>query len=59
MEGIAKENEWLDVHYPGHQKRGQALAYHDGKPYDIIYIVTADGEEKEVYFDISSFYGQW
>jgi len=30
-----------------------------GVTYDIITILTADGVEKEVYFDISKFYGKF
>lgn len=29
---------------------------HEGKPYDVIKIETADGVEKLIYFDISKFY---
>jgi hypothetical protein len=59
FEGISLEHQWLEARYPGYQKQGQTLMSHGGKRYDLITIITADGEEKEVYFDIASFYGNW
>jgi hypothetical protein len=56
--GIAAEREWLEAHYPGYQKMEQALTEHSGKMYDIITILTTEGVEKEIYFDITSFYGK-
>jgi predicted RNA-binding protein associated with RNAse of E/G family len=36
----------------------QSLVFHEGKPYDILHIETIDGVQKEIYFDISSFFGK-
>lgn len=57
-EGIAAEREWLDRHYPGAQITGQSLLV--GPPFmDLITISLPSGEEREVYFDISSYFGKW
>jgi len=57
-ENIPWEYAWLRENYPGHEFIMQSLAFEDGKPYDILEIKTADGETKEIYFDISSFFGK-
>jgi len=57
--GIHAEYAWIRNKYPGSKTNGQALSYHDKKPYDIINITTADNTKIEVYFDISNFYGKF
>jgi hypothetical protein len=57
--GIAMEYQWLDEHYPGYQTLSQGTTRHDGRIYDIISILTADGVRKDIYFDITSFYGKF
>lgn len=56
--GIKAEYKWLAQHYPGYKMKKQALSYHNGKPYDILYI-KHKGKKKKVYFDISNFFGKW
>lgn len=56
--GILKENEWLQEHYPGYEKGGQATTFDGDIIYDIISITTADGIELKIYFDITAFYGK-
>ena len=58
MTGIGAEYDWLKEHYPGYHPQGQTLLVSDKKPFDKIRIKTASGEEKDVYFDISHFYGK-
>jgi predicted small secreted protein len=58
MDGIAAEYAWIRNQYPGSKSLGQALVFHKKKPYDIIKILTAEGVEKSVYFDISKFFGK-
>lgn len=55
---IPKEYEWLREYYPGCVFKMQSLVFHEGKPYDILHIETIDGVQKEIYFDISSFFGK-
>ncbi|MDH5379307.1 MAG: hypothetical protein OEW75_00545 [Cyclobacteriaceae bacterium] len=56
---IPEEYEWLKKNYPGSRVSMQALANHDGKPYDILTFKTSDGETKKAYFDISNFFGKF
>jgi hypothetical protein len=56
--GVHAEYEWLKEHYPGYKSLGQSLLYKGKKPYDKLSIETASGEKKEVYFDISNFFGK-
>ncbi|MGP8215424.1 MAG: hypothetical protein ACLQQ4_07670 [Bacteroidia bacterium] len=58
-EGISAEYKWLAIHYPGYRTDSQALAEHDKHPFDILSIKTADGIPKDVYFDISNYFGKW
>ncbi len=58
-QGIADEYAWIRARYPGSKTKSQALSYNNKKSYDIIHIVTDDGKEVAVYFDISNFYGKF
>ena len=55
---VGAEYEWLRKNFPGHKVRSQRLMMHAGKPYDVLAITTRDGSERDVYFDISSFFGK-
>jgi hypothetical protein len=57
--GIAAEYAWLRNNYPGYTFKRQSLNYQKEKPYDILNIVTSQGEEKSIYFDISNFFGNY
>lgn len=57
--GIRAEYDWLKVHYPGAKTKSQSLNHKDKKSYDILNIVTADNQEKAVYFDITSTFGKF
>jgi hypothetical protein len=57
--GVKAEYKWLKEHYPGYTSKGQSLTYHDRKPYDVISIELENGEKKEIYFDISKFFGKF
>jgi len=59
MPGVDAEYAWLKKQYPGYKMQSQKLISYNKKPYDILNIVTADGEKKAVYFDISNFYGKF
>jgi hypothetical protein len=59
VNSIKAEYEWLAKNYPGYTMKMQALSQNKKKPYDILYIVTADGVEKSIYFDISKFFGKY
>jgi hypothetical protein len=57
--GVDAEYKWIRDHYPGSKTKSQALQMNNGKSYDVLTIVTADGAEKRVYFDISNFFGKF
>ena len=57
--GIAAEYDWLKKNYPGYKLLSQSLSHHNKKSYDVLSIQTADGARKEIYFDITGFFGKW
>jgi hypothetical protein len=57
--GVQAERAWLAQHYPGHTVNAQALTDSSGKKTDRIEITTADGAKREIYFDISEFFGNY
>jgi hypothetical protein len=56
--GVRAEYIWLHEHYPGHVLQGQFLRIIDGKAYDEMRIVSADGHPHIIFFDITSFFGK-
>lgn len=59
MTGVAKVYSKLKELYPGYKLVSQGSGSKNGKQYDTMRIITSNGEEKSVYFDISSFYGKF
>jgi hypothetical protein len=57
--GIKAEYNWLAINYPGYTTNSQSLSMNEKRPYDILFITTKDGAKKEVYFDISNYFGKW
>jgi hypothetical protein len=57
--GVAAEYAWLRKNYPGCRFNGQALTIKDKIPYDILDVVTAGGEKRKFYFNLSNFYGRF
>jgi predicted RNA-binding protein associated with RNAse of E/G family len=57
--GVDAEYKWLKEHFPGYSFIEQSLRNFKKKPYDVLKIKTAEGVEKEVYFDISNFFGKF
>jgi len=55
--GVHAEYQWIRDHYSGYKVVQQSLATHRKKPFDIITIEFADASRKEIYFDISKFFG--
>lgn len=49
---------WLRSRYPGHQVKEQGLMECQQHMTDRMTIVTSDGRELVVYFDVSEFYGK-
>lgn len=59
MAGVPAEYEWLKSRYPGYKIKSQKMVMHNEKPYDLLTIITQQGEEKTIYFDISSLFGKF
>ena len=61
-EGVSAEYEYLEKKYgkqPDNWNRGfQRLIDKDNKAYDVIEIIFPDGSKKEVFFNITDFYGK-
>lgn len=57
LEGIRAEKAWIDLHYPGAEVASQALITQP-KAMDILKITLPSGGTREIYFDISSFFGK-
>ena len=57
-EGVKAEYTWLRANYPGYTLKQQGLNFHKEKAYDVLHIITPEGKEKSIYFDISNFYGK-
>lgn len=56
--GVPAEYRWVAQHYPGSHVTSQAVAHHENSVYDILTVSTPDGE-REIYFDITSFFGKF
>ena len=57
FEGIKAEKAWLAEHYPGATIESQSLLM--GPPtMDLLRIALPSGETRDVYFDISSYFGK-
>lgn len=57
-QGVPEEYAWIRDHLPGFKPQMQALQFIDDKPYDLLTVRNTRGEEKVIYFDISSFFGK-
>ena len=57
--GIAAENRWIAQNMPGYRKIGQALIQGQNGIYDRISVIGPNGERKEVFFEISEFFGRY
>ena len=55
---IEAEYAWIHKNLPGAQVVSQALGSCEGKPVDILTVELPGGGTREVYFDISSFFGR-
>jgi hypothetical protein len=58
IDGIGAENRWIKKNMPGWRKSGQSLVEYKGRMYDVIEIKKS-GKTREVYFDITDFFGKF
>ncbi len=56
-DGITSEYRWLEQNYPGATLRMQSLRQAGGRMYDVLEIEIEDGTSREIWFDISDFFG--
>lgn len=56
-EGVEAEYNYLDSRYSQYELISQELIDEVSKQYDILYIRLPNGEEREVWIDITGFYG--
>lgn len=56
-DGVPLEYQWLAEHYPGYRRTRQSSLTVDGRRYDMLKIVTPDGAQRTVYFDMTSWFG--
>ena len=57
-EGVDRENQWIFARYGEFKKTGVGLATVGPRKYDVIRVELADHSEKEIFFDITSFFGK-
>lgn len=57
--GVDAEYKWLAAHYPSYTMIRQSLHVVEEIPYDVMSIKTSEGEEKDVFFNISNFFGKY
>lgn len=56
--GVRRENEWIFARYGKFRKTGIGLATVEQRKFDVIRVELADHSEKEIFFDITSFFGK-
>jgi len=56
--GVDAEYDYLNLHYPEWELDEQTLIADQDRQYDIMSIILPDGSKKEIWFDITSFYGR-
>ena len=57
-DGVHAEYEYIRAHFPGSRFKSQALAFENGKAYDIMTFADAAGKKQVLYFDISEYFGR-
>lgn len=57
-DGVASEYAWIERHYPGARLKQQSLIDCGGAAADKMAIVTAEGADVVLFFDISRFFGK-
>ena len=56
--GVAEEYKWLAQSYPGYSTIRKTQSSKGNRHFDIIRIKTRNGQEKDIYFDTTSFFGK-
>jgi hypothetical protein len=56
--GVDAEHDYIDKHFPGSHRGSQSLLQRGGKSFDVLEFGAADGKQRTLYFDITSFLGK-
>ena len=56
--GVLREMEWIFARYGKFRKTGVGLATVERRKFDAVRVELADHSEKEIFFDITSFFGK-
>ena len=56
--GVRQEYDWVLRHCPGFAVVQQSQIWAGDKPLDLLTLRSRDGLERQVYFDISAFFGK-
>jgi hypothetical protein len=56
LSGPRAEHDFIGRRYPGYEFHKQSLKEQNGRTYDALEFMTADGEIKTMYFDISGYF---
>ena len=72
-EGVAAQGAWVEKNLPGARPAppppktdsdeeivsfGQEVIQRDGKLYSVVHLQTADGKPRDVYFDVTGYFGK-
>lgn len=57
-EGVQAEIDWIRTHYPGGRRGAQTPRTLNGRNYDSVEILTAEGRVVEICFDVTGSYGK-
>lgn len=57
--GVDAEYKWIRGNQPGFKTTMQSLRFYKGRSYDVLHIKNAEGAEKDIYFDISRYFGKF
>lgn len=58
-EGVSLEYAWVDTHLPFSTYLIQSLTFEGGRTYDVLLVDPLFGDPREVWFDITDWYGVW
>ncbi len=56
--GVQREMEWIFARYGKFRKTGVGLATVEQRKFDAVRVELADHSEREIFFDITSFFGK-
>ena len=55
--GVQLEYYWIERRLPGARTQGQRLHHEENGVFDVVTVALPSGEQRDVWFDISSFFG--